>query len=56
MARIGTFCFPGTGLINPITALARRVQQRRHAAVIDGIADIEAPVKAADVYHESEVD
>jgi zeaxanthin glucosyltransferase len=56
MARIGQFCFPGTGLINPITALARCVQQRRPAAVIDGIGDIEAPVKAADVYQESEVD
>jgi len=49
MARIGAFCFPGTGHINPITALARRLQQRGHTVVIFGIADIEAPVKAAGV-------
>lgn len=49
MARIGAFCFPGTGHINPFTALARRLQQRGHSVVIFGIADIEAPVKAAGV-------
>jgi MGT family glycosyltransferase len=49
MARIGAFCFPGTGHINPITALARRLQQRGHTVVIFGIADIEAKVKAAGV-------
>jgi len=49
MARIGAFCFPGTGHINPFTALARRLQQRGHSVVIFGIADIEASVKAAGV-------
>jgi zeaxanthin glucosyltransferase len=49
MARIGAFCFPGTGHINPITALARRLQQRGHTVVIFGIADIEAPVKAVGI-------
>jgi zeaxanthin glucosyltransferase len=49
MARIGVFCFPGTGHINPITALARRLQQRGHTVVVFGIADIEAQVKAAGV-------
>ena len=49
MAKIGAFCFPGTGHINPITALARRLQQRGHTVVIFGIADVEAPVKAAGV-------
>ena len=49
MARIGAFCFPGTGHINPITALARRLRQRGHTVVIFGIADIEAPVKAAGI-------
>jgi hypothetical protein len=29
-ARIGVFCFPVNGRINPITALARRLQQRGH--------------------------
>jgi hypothetical protein len=49
MARIGAFCFPGTGHINPITALARRLQQRGHTVVISGIADVEASVKAAGI-------
>jgi glycine/D-amino acid oxidase-like deaminating enzyme len=56
MARIGAFCLPGTGHVNPTTALARPVQQRGHTVVIDGIAGIEAPVKAADVSQESGVD
>jgi len=38
------------GHIIPITALARRLQQRGHTAVIFGIADIEAP---ADVFRRS---
>lgn len=49
MAKIGAFCFPGTGHINPITALARRLQQRGHRVVVFGIADVEAAVKAAGV-------
>ena len=49
MARIGAFCFPGTGHINPMTALARRLQQRGHEVVIFGIADTEARVRAAGV-------
>src|SRR6201994_1167221 len=49
MARIGAFCFPGTGHINPMTALARRLQQRGHVVVIFGIADTEAQVRAAGV-------
>lgn len=49
MARIGAFCFPGTGHINPMTALARRLQRRGHEVVIFGIADTEARVRAADV-------
>ena len=49
MARIGAFCFPGTGHINPMTALSRRLQQRGHEVVIFGIADMEAKVRAAGV-------
>jgi zeaxanthin glucosyltransferase len=49
MARIGAFCFPGTGHISPMTALARRLQQRGHEVVIFGISDTEAQVKAAGV-------
>jgi len=46
MARIGAFCFPGTGHINPMTALARRLRERGHEFVIFGIADTEARVRA----------
>ena len=49
MARLGAFCFPGTGHINPMTALARALQHRGHEVVIYGIADCEARVRAAGV-------
>jgi len=49
MARLGAFCFPGTGHLNPMTALARSLQQRGHEVVIFGIADIEARVRAAGI-------
>ena len=49
MARLGAFCFPGTGHINPMAALARRLQQRGHKVVIFGIADTEARIKAAGI-------
>jgi len=49
VARLGAFCFPGTGHINPMAALARRLQQRGHSVVIFGIADVEARVRAAGV-------
>jgi zeaxanthin glucosyltransferase len=47
MARLGAFCFPGAGHINPMTALARRLAERGHEVVLFGIADIEARVRAA---------
>src|SRR3954471_21968474 len=58
MARLGAFCFPGTGHINPMTALARALQHRGHEVVIFGIADCEARVRAAGVefYHIGEQD
>src|SRR5580692_9616227 len=49
MARLGAFCFPGTGHINPMTALARALKQRGHDVVIFGIADTEARVRAAGI-------
>ena len=49
MARLGAFCFPGTGHLNPLTALARRLQQRGHTVIVFGIADVESPVKAAGI-------
>src|ERR1700683_4881202 len=47
MDRIGAFCFPGTGHINPMTALARRLRERGHEFVLFGIADTEARVRAS---------
>jgi zeaxanthin glucosyltransferase len=49
MARLGAFCFPGTGHINPMTALARRLERRGHKVVIFGIADTEARISAAGI-------
>ncbi len=47
MARLGVFCFSGTGHINPMTALAHRLGERGHQVVFFGIADTEAQVRAA---------
>ena len=49
MARLGVFCFPGTGHLYPMTALARRLEERGHKVVIFGIADSEAVVRAAGI-------
>ena len=49
MARLGAFCFPGTGHLNSLTALARRLQQRGHSVVLFGIADVESKVKSAGI-------
>jgi zeaxanthin glucosyltransferase len=49
MARLGAFCFPGTGHLNPMTALARSLQLRGHEIVIFGIADTEARVRAGGI-------
>jgi UDP:flavonoid glycosyltransferase YjiC (YdhE family) len=49
MARFGAFCFPGTGHLNPMTALAHSLQLRGHEVVIFGIADTEAGVRAAGI-------
>jgi MGT family glycosyltransferase len=49
MARLGAFCFPGTGHLNPLTALARRLQQHGHTVIIFGIADVESRVRAAGI-------
>ncbi len=49
MARLGAFCYPGTGHLNPMTALARSLQLRGHEVVIFGIADTESRVRAAGV-------
>ena len=49
MARFGAFCFPATGHINPMTALARTLEQRGHEVVLFGIADTEERVRAAGI-------
>jgi zeaxanthin glucosyltransferase len=49
MARLGAFCFAGTGHINPMTALACRLQERGHEFILFGIRDMEARVRAAGV-------
>jgi UDP:flavonoid glycosyltransferase YjiC (YdhE family) len=49
MAVLGVFCFPGTGHINPVTALSRRLEKRGHRVIVFGIADAEARVCAAGV-------
>jgi zeaxanthin glucosyltransferase len=46
MARLGAFCFPATGHINPMTALARALKSRGHEVVVFGITDTEARVRA----------
>jgi zeaxanthin glucosyltransferase len=49
MARIGAFCFPGTGHLNPMTRLARSLERRGHSLVLFGIADVESKVRAAGI-------
>lgn len=49
MAKFGAFCFPGTGHLNPMTALAHSLKLRGHDVVIFGIADTEKEVRAAGI-------
>lgn len=49
MARFGAFCFPATGHLNPMTALARSLELKGHRVIIFGIADTEARVRAAGI-------
>jgi zeaxanthin glucosyltransferase len=49
MARLGAFCFPGSGHINPMTALCRALEMRGHSVVLFGIADTEQRVRAAGI-------
>jgi len=49
MARLGAFCFPGSGHINPVTALARALELRGHSVVMFGIADTESRIRAAGI-------
>jgi zeaxanthin glucosyltransferase len=49
MARFGAFCFPATGHLNPMIALAHSLQLRGHEVVIFGISDVEAVVRTAGI-------
>lgn len=49
MTRFGAFCFPATGHLNPMTALARSLEMRGHEVILFGIADTEARVRAAGI-------
>jgi MGT family glycosyltransferase len=49
MARLGAFCFAGTGHLNPMLALACRLQERGHQVILFGIRDLEPRVRAAGV-------
>jgi MGT family glycosyltransferase len=47
MARIGIICFPGTGHLNPFTALGHALQEHGHEVVFFGIADVESRIREA---------
>ena len=49
MVRFGAFCFPATGHINPMTALAHSLMVKGHDVIFFGIADTEARVRAAGI-------
>jgi MGT family glycosyltransferase len=49
MARLGAFCFPGSGHINPVTALARALELHGHSVVMFGVADTESRIRAAGI-------
>jgi zeaxanthin glucosyltransferase len=47
--KIGFLSMPLTGHLNPMTALARKLQSRGHEVVFIGVPDIESLVRAADL-------
>ena len=47
MGHIGVLTFPGTGHLNPITALGRRLRQRGHEVTVFQIADVEPIIREA---------
>jgi len=49
MIKIGFLSLPLTGHLNPMTALARKLQSRGHEVVFIGVPDIEPVVRAADL-------
>jgi zeaxanthin glucosyltransferase len=47
MSHLGFLSFPGTGHLNPLTALGRRLQKRGHEVTVFQIADLESTIRAA---------
>ena len=47
--KIGFLSLPLTGHLNPMSALARKLQSRGHEVVFIGVPDIEPVVRAADL-------
>jgi zeaxanthin glucosyltransferase len=47
--KIGFLCLPLSGHLNPMTALARRLQSRGHESVFIGVPDIEPVVRAGEL-------
>jgi zeaxanthin glucosyltransferase len=47
MSHIGVLTFPGTGHLNPITALGRRLRQRGHEVTVFHIVDVEPIIREA---------
>jgi zeaxanthin glucosyltransferase len=47
MAKLGMFCFPGWGHLNPMLALGRGLSLRGHQVTVFGIADVQAAVRRA---------
>ena len=47
--KIGFLCLPLTGHLNPMTALARRLQSRGHDVVLVGVPEVEGIARAANL-------
>jgi zeaxanthin glucosyltransferase len=47
MSHLGFLSFPGTGHLNPLAALGRRLQRRGHQVTVFQIADLESTIRVA---------
>src|SRR5258708_13835488 len=47
MSHLGFLSFPGTGHLNPLAALGRRLQRRGHQVTVFQIADLESTIRGA---------
>lgn len=47
--KVGFVSLPFTGHLNPMAALARKVQTRGHKVIVIGIPDIEPTIRAANL-------